>query len=252
MKSRKLLVNDIPVHYVSSHALSNDAIVLLHWRWDSSSTFAAIMKQMEEDWHSFVAFDFPWFGKSGMPSWDWTINDYIAFTKDFLHKIWVTKISTAIGHSFWCRVLIKAIASWELNTDALIMVWAWGIQENNNRRYYPLLWMGKKILTVLWLHTVRDTIQSKIRSQDYQHSWVMSEVFLHTIWEDLTNHLENVSTNTLLIRGSEDDQTPVAHGELMNNKIKNSTLHTLEWWSHFVHQEYPDRVYMLISEFWLN
>lgn len=249
MISHKLVVKNIPSNYIISTELLEKNVLFLHWRWDSSTTFDWLYQEFEKDGLSCIGVDFPWFGSTWMPWDDRKIDDYVDRTVELLEKIDINDDILMIWHSFWCRVLIKAIATWKLHPERIILIWAGGIQENNSRRYFPILKFWKKVLNSVWLWSMSKKIQSRIRSDDYNNAWELSQVFLNTIWEDLSHLLSSIQTPTLLLWWSDDDQTPLKHWNIMNNMIQNSTLEVIQWWTHFVHQESTWAIYDLIKKF---
>ncbi len=248
MKSRKIIVEWIATNYISSDSLDWEVFVLLHGRWDSSKTYVSIMKKLDEDWISYIAPDFPWFWSTEPPlDLNRHVEDYAQWLDLFLKKMWLTKSNILIGHSFGCRVILKWLYSSKLTANNIVLISAWGIQDQVNSTWYLKIW--KKILQWLWMWGVVSYLQSKIRSDDYINAGNLEQIFLNTISEDLQYTFEHVSAKTLLIWWDKDQSTPLSHAEIFNTWIHNSDLQIFPWWTHFVHQEFSHEVYQLIKQF---
>lgn len=251
MQTKKIIVQNLPCRIYTSTEFDPDnesrtLVVFLHGRWDTWKTRTWIIQNMPEN-YQWLAVDFPWFWWSSKPDNSWNVWSYASWLQELLDKIWISSVSIFVGHSFWCRVLIAWVTRWVLKTQKLVFIWAWGIQENNKKWYFPILTLWKKILSRIWAKRVLQWGQRKLRSDDYSNAGSLEHIFLNTIGEDLTPLLSEIQQPTTLIWGKKDTQTPLRHGLLMKEKISQSTLHIFPEWTHFVHQEYADEIVDFIS-----
>ncbi len=253
MHSKTLIVNNLPCKITHSDQFNptdstRKIYLFLHGRGDSGSTWKKIIDHLDPTTQR-IAVDFPWMWGSTRPKESRDIQAYATWTSVLIKKLGISRIDLYIWHSFWCRVLIKWLSQEILTKAKTVFIWAWGIQEQVEMWYYPIIRSGKRLLTTLGATNLLTRAQKKVRSDDYQQAWEMEDIFLKTIWEDLTNSLEKVSVPVLLVRGKNDASTPLRHGMLMEKLIPDSTLHVFSQWTHFVHHEHPEEIYSLIEQF---
>lgn len=250
MQNKQVLLNWIITSYLTSDNFSPEkSLFFLHWWGQNKSSFQKIYKLLDEKNISYIALDFPWFGGSSFPSFDWKITDYADFTKDFIKRIWLVK-PTLVWHSFWWRVciILWSSESYE-NIDKLVLIWAAWIKPRTNKLKSVVTKTWKLFFSIPWLKWIWDKIRSKIWSRDYINSWRLKNIFLNTIKEDLTPLLEKIKFPTLLIRWLKDTETPIADWILMSNVIDDAKLKVYDNWTHFVHVEFPKDIFNDINKF---
>ena len=77
----------------------------------------------------------------------------------------------------------------------------------------------------------------------------MHKTFINIINEDLTEYLKNITSETLLIWGEKDQDTPLKDAYKMNNLIKESALIIYPNASHYSYLDYPILTNNIINEF---
>lgn len=77
----------------------------------------------------------------------------------------------------------------------------------------------------------------------------MKKTFSNIVNEDLTPLLKQMETETLLIWGEKDKDTPLKDGITMNKLIKNSGLITIKNGTHFIYLNMPHYINTIILEF---
>lgn len=212
--------------------------------------------------------DLPGFGKSDEPKENWDLDDYVEFVNEFIEKTnrkggfeLVKNIlanmqegSTAlrgqwsqrdqqkkiilIGHSFGGRIAIKYAIKYSEKIDKLILTGAAGIKRKltaKQRVLFIIAKTGKLFFSLPIINFLQNPMYklfSKIawkRKKDYYNaSPRMKEIMKNILAEDLTGYLDKIKTPTLLVWGREDETTPLADGEVMNEKIKNSELKVID------------------------
>jgi pimeloyl-ACP methyl ester carboxylesterase len=249
MQTKQFLLNWILISYLTSDNFNPEkSLFFLHgWQQDKSS-FNKIYKLLDEKDISYIAIDFPWFWWSDFPKFDWTIYDYTEFIEDFIKRIGLVK-PTLVWHSFWWRVCIVMWSSQYENINKLILIWAAWIKPETNKLRHIVTKAWKLVFSIPWLQWIWYAIKSKIWSRDYVNSGRLKNIFLNTINDDLTPLLEKIKYPTLLLRGLDDTETPVADGILMNNTIDDTKIRIFEHWTHFVHDEFPKEITLEIEKF---
>ena len=233
--------------------------------------------------------DLPGFGKSEEPRENWKLDDYVEFVDEFIKKASrkggfelignilakMQEGSTAlrgqwsqqdqqkriilIGHSFGGRIAIKYAAKYPEKIDKLILTGAAGIKHKLTLKQKIFSILGKTGKTIFSLPVINNfqkpvyKLFSKIarhRKKDYYSaSSRMKEIMKNVLKEDLMNYLDKIKTPTLLVWGKEDKTTPLADGEVMNEKIKNSELVVIENANHSLPYQRAEKFVRIVREF---
>jgi len=249
------VVDGILVHYQEAGDKDAPVALLLHgWAADIKS-FAKLAEHLQKQFR-VIRLDMPGFGGSEQPSPDWHIADYAQFVAHFATKINVQKIGLLVGHSFGGRVSIKAVASGLLAPAQLVLLDSGGVQHSRDARnqVYKAIAKTGKVVTMLpglrkFQGKLRRALYKSAGSTDYLNAGVMKQIFLNTINEDLRADAAKIAIPTLLVWGANDDQTPVADGELLAEAIPGSHLQVVAGAGHYVQLDAPEKVQQFIDEF---
>jgi len=204
-----------------------DPFLILHGWGASTDSWTGIQERLSKNFQ-VILLDFPGFGKSDFPPKAWGVQDYCEFILDFTEKMELEKFHL-LGHSFGGRVCIKLAAQFPEKIKKLILVDSAGIESEKGMsikvrtrlaslmgifKAVPGFKIGRKFY-----------YKFMIRNTDYFKAMgIMKEVFKKVIAEDLTSWLGKISVPTLIIWGKRDKSTPIKHGYLMEEKIRNSEL----------------------------
>ena len=89
----QIKVNDVDVNYVNyGKKDAESTVVYLHGWGQNIEMMDPIGKKLEKDYHITIL-DLPGFGKSGEPTYPWTIYDYYEMLKEFLKKLKIIFLS---------------------------------------------------------------------------------------------------------------------------------------------------------------
>ena len=77
----------------------------------------------------------------------------------------------------------------------------------------------------------------------------MRETFKNIVNENLIYYLKYIESETLILWGKLDQDTPIKDGIKMNHLIKNSALIVFPKGTHFSYLEYPSLTNQIIQEF---
>ncbi len=198
--------------------------------------------------YRFVQFDLPGFGSSDEPKEPWNVDAYADFFLHFMEKLGIGE-ATLIGHSYGGRIIIKLAAreSIPFEIKNIVLIDSAGImpkrtiKQKFNIRKYKII---KKIVSVKLIYALFPELIDDWRSQqgsaDYRNaSPMMRQCMVMAVNEDLTDLLEKIKQDTLLIWGDKDTATPISDGKLMEEKIPNSGLAVLQGCGHFSFLENP-------------
>lgn len=247
----KVLVSGIATEYQDQ---GTGPIVLFLPGWqDTLHSFDAIAKDLIPNYR-IIRLDLPGFGATETPAEPWDLDCYITFVAEFIKKL--TIVPTAIvGHSFGGRITIKGLATQTLAAEKIILIAAAGITHRRTWRNTILQALAKtgRLLTTIpplsfWRQTLRKKLYRAIGS-DYFAAGRLKETFLKVIAEDLSQVAPKIAVPTLLIWGADDTATPLTDGQKLHQLISGSKLEVITNTGHFVHQQEPERVAILMKNF---
>ncbi len=199
--------------------------LILHGWGASTESWIKVSDELKK-YFSVICFDFPGFGKSDLPDSAWDINNYVDFVVALTEKLELEKFYL-LAHSFGGRVAIKLAGRHPKKIEKLIMMDAAGIKPERpgwfksflngfmaNFKFLPGFKIGRKAY-----------YKFVVRSADYlKATGIMKEVFKKVVEEDLSDCLDKIKTETLIIWGEADKVVPLEDGRLMNEKIAGSRL----------------------------
>lgn len=247
----KVIVDNLAVEYRDEG--SGPVLVMLHGWKDSLITFNALSSRLIDGWR-IVRLDLPGFGSSEHPKSPWYLEDYVRFVVKFCAKLNI-KPDVYLGHSLGGRIAIKGLSEGEFTAKQLILIASAGIaksQSTRNRSYQVIAKAGRVATLVPPLVFWRQQLRTRLyrhAGSDYLSSGDLKQTFLNIISEDLQSNAAKLQLPTLLIWGTADTQTPLADGRVLAGLIRHSEFATVDGGTHFVHQEEPDQVARIISEF---
>ena len=164
-----------------------------------------------------------------------------------------------IGHSFGGGIAIKYATKYPEKIDKLILTGARGIKRKltaKQRVLFIIAKTGKLFFSLPIINNFQKPVHklfSKIawkRKKDYYNaSPRMKEIMKNILAEDLTGYLDEIKTPTLLVWGKEDKTTPLADGEVMNEKIENSELKVIDDANHSLPYQKAGEIAEIAGEF---
>lgn len=224
-------------------------IVFLHGWGRTGDDFMPLIDSLEENYR-MIAIDFPGHGESDEPDGDLSL-DGIAKTVEQLFKELNIEDPILVCHSFGARIAIKLAAS-GLITNKLIFTGGAGIEQKPlSFKIKVLHYKFMKILVKTPFYKQYQTdLLANSGSADYKSaSATMKRVMSLAVSEDLTSSLPKITNPTLLFWGEEDDATPLWHGQLMNEKISNSTFISKPNLSHYAFLEASEEFNQTVKQF---
>jgi pimeloyl-ACP methyl ester carboxylesterase len=245
------IVNGLIVTY--EDAGHGGVILMLHGWKDDLNTFNNVALHLSKSFR-VIRIDLPGFGKSEIPHADWTLDDYVAFVRDFCAKLDVQP-DVLVGHSFGGRITIKGVAGKVLNARKIVLISSAGVARRKTLKNYVLAVLAKigRVITAIppisfWKNEIRKKLYENMGS-DYLHAEALRGTFLNIIKEDLSAVAPYISVPSLIIWGGADDTTPIEEGRLLNRLIPGSLFKVIEGAGHFVHAEKPLEVSSMVREF---
>jgi pimeloyl-ACP methyl ester carboxylesterase len=247
----QVVVDGLAINYQKEG--QGNTLLLIHG-WNDNSNGLKILRNELKKHYQVITPDLPGFGASEAPRQDWGLTEYVNFLVNFLSKVTVNRPYALIGHSNGGAIAIKAISAGSLNPEKLILLSSAGIRGKHKGKMTAIKLTtkaGKLILSPL-----PKSLKLKARKKLYHQigsdmlvAEHMSGSFKKIVSEDIQSDAAKLDLPTLLIYGEEDNQTPIAYGELFHQLIDHSTFEVIADSGHFVHLDSPKVVVNLIEDY---
>ena len=197
-----------------------------------------------------VAIDFPGFGKSDNPPTPYTIQDYVKITVQLMEKINLPR-AIFIGHSFGGRVSIKLAAQYPNLVSKLILVDSAGIQKTTAGKLAKTVIAKalKPFFVPQFMKPVRTKLYQLMGAEDYLATPQIQSTYMNVIKEDLSRYFPKINSETLIVWGENDIDTPVEFAKTMNSSIPNSRLEVLPNAGHFSFLDQKEEFLTVVKKF---
>jgi pimeloyl-ACP methyl ester carboxylesterase len=198
--------------------------------------------------------DLPGFGQSDSPPTAWGAHDYAALVERFLNAVGLLRVSV-VGHSFGGRIGIVLAAEYSDRVDKLVLIDSAGVRPRRGARYYLRVGTVKtaKLLRRVggaWGTALHARIVRFVASSDYLAvNDVLRPTFVRVVNEDLRQLLPRLAPPTLLLWGSNDRETPLAHAKTMERLIPDAGLVVWEGAGHYSYLDEPVRSGRVLRQF---
>lgn len=247
------IINDYDIYYEKYGNGQNTLLILPGWG-DTRSTFKYIINYFKKYFTIYII-DYPGFGKSKFPNRDLTIDDYTNLIIDFM-KVHNIKEPIIIAHSFGGRISINLVANKKVKINKLILIDAAGIKPKKTikqlfrQTIYKLLKRIKYILPKKYRKKYLNYLINIFGSTDYKNlDQNIRKTFINIVNTDLKDYIKEINTDTLIIWGEKDIDTPLKDAYYMRKSIKDSGLIILKGAHHFSYLEAPSYVNTILHEF---
>lgn len=223
--------------------------------------------------------DLPGFGES-MPFTDkpHSLESYVTFVGDFIRALQLDAPPVLLGHSFGSiiashfaaahpamiqkLILVNPISSPALEGPRGIMtrlaiLYYWFGRTLPKKASKP--WLSNRTIVKVMSKTMAKTKDpATLRFIHDQHSryfsnfanpQVVAEAFKASVMHDVTEVVDTLHVQTLLIAGDQDDITPIEKQQELKKKLSNASLVTLSDVGHLIHYEKPQEAANAIRAF---
>lgn len=244
--------NDIKLYYEKYGNGKNNILILPGWG-DNRKTFDYIISSLDKKFSIYIV-DYPGFGNSIFPNKDLSIYDYELLFEKFIIENNLTNL-IIISHSFGSRIAILLTSRQKVKIDKQIIIDGAGIKPKKKIRsiktkIYKFLKRINFLIPKKYRKKYLEKLVDIFGSTDYKNlKDSMKKTFSNIVNEDLSIFLPNIKTDSLIIWGEKDIDTPITDGYLMNDKIKDSGLVIIKGATHFSYLEYPLYVINIIKTF---
>ena len=237
-------------------------VLLLHGWGCDRSTFSFIQSTLGNE-ISMLSLDFPGHGQSDDPPYPWGVEDYEEQVLALLTLLSLTHVSV-IAHSFGGRVALLLAGEHPELIDKLVITGGAGIKkpitESAKKRTAQFKRYNAALDTLKQIPLVRglaEQMQTKLRnhygSADYiKLNEVMRKTFVKVLSLDMFPQLAHIQSPTILIWGSDDTETPLWMGQMMEKEIPDAALIVFEGGSHFAFVEQWQRFSLIVKQFFVG
>lgn len=239
---------DLTMYYEKYGNKEKTILILPGWG-ETRNTFLEIISILQIDYTVYIV-DYPGFGHSPFPNRELTMMDYTELINYFINTLHLENLFV-IAHSFGGRISILLTAKYHVPIAKLILIDSAGIKPKQTlqvrfkRRFYKILQGFSNILPKKYKAKTKKWLFQKFSSSDYQNlSEDRRSTFKNIVNLDLSCYLSSVETETLLLWGENDIDTPLKDGIKMQKKIANSELIVFPRCSHFC---YLENTYVIVK-----
>lgn len=245
------IYNDIKVK-IYKYGNKNKVLLILPGWGNTTKTFYSIINHFKDDF-TIYTLDYPGFGKSPIPTKDLTIYNYTDLIINFLKDNKIIN-PIIIAHSFGGRITTLLTGYYKINISKLILFDIASIKQKKSIKTKLKEKIYKTLKHIINILPNKEKFQNKLinyfGSTDYKSlPPTMHKTFINIINEDLTKYLKYIQSETLLIWGEKDQDTPLKDAYKMNNLIKESALIIYPNASHYSYLDYPILTNNIINEF---
>ena len=248
-----LNINNITIYY-EKHGNSKKTILILPGWGNTRETFHYIINHFKNS-HTIYIIDYPGLGKSPIPDKTLNIYDYTELIIQFMKKLNIIN-PIIISHSFGGRITTLLTGYYQLEIEKLILIDIAGIKPKKTlKKYirektYKILKKLIKLLPKKNQELLYRKLLNYFASPDYLSlPPTMHQTFKNIINEDLTNYFNNIKSETLIIWGEKDQDTPLKDAKKINKLMKNSALIIYPKATHYSYLQYPTLTNNIINEF---
>ena len=193
------------------------------------------------------AIDLKGFGKNVPMERPYCLDDYVEEVKQYILDNNL-KSPHVIGHSFGCRIIMKALSEDQNLFDKVVLTGAAGLKPKNSFKKTIKKLCFKFLKVFIKKEKLKSFYSSDYRALDP----IMQESFKLIVGEYLDDKVNLIKNQTLIIFGDCDNQTPLYMAKKLNSKIKNSRLVIIPNAGHFCFLDKPMKFNMEVREFLLS
>ncbi len=252
MIEKKVIVHDLLINYYLTESLgeaAQTAIFLHGWR-ANAMIWIPVIKLLQGQGFNTYRIDLPGFGRSQTPRAAWHVSDYSNAVYEFIKKLELKDV-TVIGHSFGGRVGIKLAAEHPDCLAKLVLVDSSGLRLDPYKRRVitRIAKLLKPAFALPFLKTLRPKIYYMLGAEDYLATPELKSTFINIIEEDLGKWLPKIKHKTLLVWGGLDKEVPLRVGQIMQQKIPNSSMVVFPKAGHFCFMDEPQEFVNTLIKF---
>lgn len=243
--------------YYEIYGNSPKAILILPGWGATRETFQRIIQYLQKDYTIYIV-DYPYFGNSPLPNKELTIYDYAETFSNFINELGIIN-PIIIAHSFGGRITSLLIGKYNLKVDKIILIDVAGIKRRKKlkvflkEKIYKIIKRLIKILPKKKQLRIQKQLLQKFASEDYMNlPIIMKKSFQNIIKVNLKKYYKKITSETLIIWGEKDIDTPLKDAKLLNKIIKNSGLIIFKNTTHYSYLYNEELTIKILNNFLNN
>ncbi|MCU0466800.1 MAG: alpha/beta hydrolase [Anaerolineae bacterium] len=244
-----------PVHHATAGDEGAPPIIMLHGWGASSELLKPLGDRLGKQGYRVYMPDLPGFGQTPPPPSAWGVADYMAFVLGYADALGVGRAHW-FGHSFGGRISLMLGADAPDRVDHIVLADSAGIRpaQGATSAATTVLKGVKRGLGAVGLGGLAEKLAGRYRtavgSSDYNAaSGVMRETFLKVIDQDLQAWAARIQAPTLLLWGDQDQDTPLADGQRLEQLIPDAGLVVFSGAGHYSYLDRAADAAVIIKQF---
>lgn len=214
-------------------------IIIIPGWMHTSSDWQQVKTRLEKNGQTVTVLDIPSFGKSSSVEKLKTFDDTVVWCKTAISKLSLNTKEQIylVGHSYGGRIALRLVAEGQPVEKLLL--------SGSPNLYRPSLATIIIKRIVSFLKPIKSfipiAVRRKLRSADYERAkgTELEKLFLDVIKDDQSELLDEVSVDTILIWGENDEEAPVWIAQELHNKLRKSHLEIIPNVGHNIHIAKP-------------
>jgi len=224
---------------------SNETLILLHG-WGGNTKSLRPLAEMIAPHDKTILIDLPGFGESNNPPKTWGIEEYTKCVGEFIKKMGFKDV-VLVGHSFGATIAL-CLASEHYTNIKKVILCAPSYRRAQKPTQSNLYSFAKPIFEKFPL------IKRVVYKVFYPNSDLMrfphlQENFKKIIHDDCSEKAKLVKIPTLILWGSEDNQTPVSDAHALHSLIPHSEIEIYPGHTHNLPVKFPETISKRINDF---
>jgi pimeloyl-ACP methyl ester carboxylesterase len=269
--SRFIEVDGVRVHYQEAGQSDAPAMILIHGFAASNLVWSKVLLEIAENGFRVIAPDLLGYGYSEKPrQFDYTILRQAEMVVNLMKRLGIER-GIVVGSSYGGAIASTIALDHPELVEKLILIGA--VTNNKPTRYLLMRLFGSPIIGDILSPLVvgsRSLLRLRMKRVYDRHSWELDErrvdarhlplrtrgahrAIIRTVrrWnaERISREAHLITQPTLVLWGDTDREVPLGDGERLHEEIPNSRLIVFRACGHLPHEEYPQAVIRLISEF---
>lgn len=247
-----ILINGIEVNYLDYGCSEGRDTVLILQGWGTrAELYTGLAGHLSKSMRVLLP-ELPGFGKTAEPDRPFSADDYANFTLAFLKALGISKVHL-IGHSNGGRIIMKLCTRENTGIvfEKLVFIDSAGIiaKKTLKKKIKQLCFKIGKLLLRPFPKALEKYRNSR-GSEDYRNaSPLMKQTLVKLINEDFKPLMPRIKQPALLIWGTQDKDTPIEHGRIMETLLPDAGLVEVVGAGHYSYLEQPNFVYRVLDSY---
>ena len=218
----------------------------MHGYLSNGQSFFNQISHFSRDFEVFAP-DLVGFGSNKHMPYPYSLDDYIDSVNGYMLENQIIN-PFIVAHSFGGRIAIKGLATKKISCCKLVLTGCAGLKPR---------WSMKKVAKKTCFSILKKFVKKDKLTRFYSKDYIaldqtMRSSFIKIINEHLDGYLPLIESQTLIINGKLDNQTPLYMAKKLNKNIQKSTLKVFDGCGHFCFIDKPNKFNMEVREFLLS